>query len=120
MFIFDYQPFNVENDRGFRAFVSDLNPSYSLPSRDTIVNTLLPAIYEQVSHDVRQSCCTIKKSCLTTDCWTSANNESFMSVTAHYLDDEFKMNSLLLDVSILFVPHTSANLSSETLKIVKN
>ncbi|GBN17231.1 Zinc finger BED domain-containing protein 4 [Araneus ventricosus] len=120
MFIFDYQPFNIVNDRGFRAFVSALNPSYRLPSRDTIVNTLLPAIYEQVSHDVRQACCTIKKACLTTDCWTSANNESFMSVTAHYLDEEFKMNSLLLDVSILFVPHTSANLASETLKIVEN
>ncbi|GBO46224.1 Zinc finger BED domain-containing protein 4 [Araneus ventricosus] len=43
-----------------------------------------------------------------------------MSVTAHYLDEEFKINSLLLDVSILFVPHTSANLASETLKIVEN
>ncbi|GBM66119.1 hypothetical protein AVEN_169783-1 [Araneus ventricosus] len=43
-----------------------------------------------------------------------------MSVTAHYLDDEFTMNSLLLDVSILFVPHASANLASETLKIVEN
>ncbi|GBN05902.1 hypothetical protein AVEN_129983-1 [Araneus ventricosus] len=108
------------NERGFRVFVSALNPSYRLPNRDTIVNTLLPAIYEQVSHDVRQACCAIKKACLTTDCWTSANNDSFMSVTAHYLDDEFKMNSLLLDVSILFVPHTSANLVSETLKIDEN
>ncbi|KAF8784933.1 Zinc finger BED domain-containing protein 4 [Argiope bruennichi] len=86
-----------------------LNPAYRLPSRDTIVNTLLPSIYEEVSHDVERACFTIKKACVTADYWTSVDNESFMAVTAHYLDEEFKMNSLLLEVSVFNIVRTIRN-----------
>ncbi|VEN41952.1 unnamed protein product, partial [Callosobruchus maculatus] len=42
LFTHDLQPFSVVEDYGFRRFVGILNPSYQLPSRKTISNTLLP------------------------------------------------------------------------------
>ncbi|CAH1114809.1 unnamed protein product [Psylliodes chrysocephalus] len=47
IFTKDMQPFTIVEDQGFRNFVQMLNPSYQLPSRKYVSNTLLPAIYEE-------------------------------------------------------------------------
>ncbi|CAG9840716.1 unnamed protein product [Diabrotica balteata] len=46
IFIFDYQPVSIVEDRGFKKFVSGLNPSYKLPNSHTISETMIPAEYE--------------------------------------------------------------------------
>ncbi|CAB0019754.1 unnamed protein product, partial [Nesidiocoris tenuis] len=43
LFTKDYQPFSIVEDFGFRKFVEELNPSYHLPNRKTISQSLLPA-----------------------------------------------------------------------------
>jgi len=61
-----------------------LNPEYILPSRNTVSNSLIPRLYEPNKDVVLEH---IKKAaavCLTTDCWTSVNNTSFMAVTANF------------------------------------
>jgi hypothetical protein len=42
----------------------------------------------------------IKQVSLTTDCWTSINNEGFMTVTVHYLSAKIKMVSRVLNTII--------------------
>nr|CAI5851085.1 unnamed protein product [Callosobruchus analis] len=53
LFTHDLQPFSVVEDYGFRRFVGILNPSYQLPSRKTVTNTLLPAKYQEVYSDTK-------------------------------------------------------------------
>lgn len=45
MFYHDYQPFRIVENTGFQSFVRALNPSYELPSRHIIANTILPGMY---------------------------------------------------------------------------
>lgn len=84
-------------DTGFKHFVSLLNPSYSLPSRKTLSNISLPFLYEKCLNDVKTL---IKEEalnvCLTTDCWTSINNQSFLALTAYCLNKNFDLKSVLL------------------------
>jgi len=47
----------------------------------------------------------------TTDCWTSPNNISFMGITAHYIDNDWTLQSVTLDFLPLSDPHTGLNLS---------
>jgi len=47
---------------------------------------------------------------LTTDCWTSINNQSFIAITAHYLDTDFNFKSVLLECVAFEESHTSHNL----------
>jgi hypothetical protein len=54
------------------------------------------------------------------DCWTSTNNDSFISVTVHFLDENFKMQSVLLTCSIFDKSHMSDNLAKELLTIAKD
>lgn len=119
LFIADLQPFSVVEDIGFRKFVRALNSAYELPNRKTISNSLIPALYEECKNRVLESMKDILKISLTTDCWTSINNESFMAVTAHFIDKKFEMKSILLECAILHGGHTSSNLSSVLDRIVK-
>lgn len=120
LFIFDYQPFSVVEDRGFRNFVNHLNPSYSLPTRQTISNTLIPLEYEKCYERAKEEIKKVVNICLTTDCWTSVKNEGHMAITGHYIDNNFKMSSILLSCDLLEENHTTLNLASRFRDVLKD
>jgi len=96
-----------------------LNPANSLPSRQTLSKTSLPFAYEKCLNDMKSQ---IKGNavsvCLTTDCWTSINNQSFIAITAHYLDIDFKFKSVLLECVAFEESHTSVNLSVKIKSVI--
>lgn len=118
LFTDTYQPFRIVEETAFRHFVFALNPSYELPSRHAISRTMLPAMYEKCVTETTEVLNIAKKVCITTDCWTSVNMESFMAVTAHFLNDNFQPISLLLDCSNFSAQHTAANLAKELNNVV--
>ncbi|KAF2899431.1 hypothetical protein ILUMI_06740 [Ignelater luminosus] len=112
LFTLDYQPFRIVEDRGFRRFVNALNPSYTLPNRQTISKSFIPALYKQCLNKCKNEIKAVSSACLTTDCWTSVNNESFMGITIHYLNNNFEMKSMLLKCCPFPENHTSENLAN--------
>ncbi|XP_030760542.1 zinc finger BED domain-containing protein 1-like [Sitophilus oryzae] len=112
----DYQPFSIVEDEGFRNFTNALNSSYILPSRKTLSNTLLAAKFEEVKMKTSEIMKRVKSVTITTDCWTSVNNDGFIAVTAHFIDDNFLAKSILLEVAECNTRHTSINLANELRK----
>jgi len=51
--------------------------------------------------------------CMTTDCWTSRNNEIFMAITIHFIDSNFSVRSVLLGCFEFNDHHTGVNLSEK-------
>ena len=45
--------------------------------------------------------------------WTSLSNQSYVSVTAHFIDDNFQLVSTLLDVKKFKAEHTGSNIAAE-------
>lgn len=117
LFTLDFQPFSIVEDTGFKDFVTALNPSYELPSRKTISKALIPTNYQRCLINSKEAAKTIKSTCLTTDCWTGRNTQSFMAVTAHYITDELELTSILLECCNFPQSHTSKNLASELRRI---
>lgn len=120
LFTKDLQPFSIVEDKGFKEFVSQLNPSYSLPSRKVVSNVMLQTTF--------QKCLDITKNyvkseakfvCITTDCWSSRNAESYIAVTCHFITNDFKLESVLLDCTLITGSHTGENLSIEIRKILQ-
>lgn len=118
LFTKDFQPFSVVEDTGFKTFVNALNPSYEIPSRKTLTNSFLPAIYESVLNDTKQIMNEVKAVTLTTDSWTSRNCESFLAVTAHFVSKDLELKSVLLECSSFGESHTSYNISKEIKKVL--
>lgn len=116
LFTQDYQPFSIVEDKGFRKFIQELNPSYQLPNRKMISQSLIPAEYEKCMTVVRSVLHSAQSFCLTTDTWTSKNVESYIAVTVHFIQS-FKVKSVLLSCEKLTGSHTSENLGNAIRKI---
>lgn len=117
MFYVDLQPFSMVEDTGFRNFVKALNPTFEIPSRKNVSKTLIPSAYANCMEDTKLAAGKIKSVCLTTDGWTSRTNESYLAVTAHFINDDFFLKKMLLDCSPFSPSHTADNLATYLRKI---
>ena len=57
--------------------------------------------------------------CLTTDCWTACTTRGYITLTAHFIDDDWKLNSKLLNFSHLEPPHTGHELSRKVVEFLR-
>ncbi|XP_044140147.1 E3 SUMO-protein ligase ZBED1-like isoform X1 [Bufo gargarizans] len=117
MIALDFQPFSIVEDKGFKSFVKALDPSYNLPNRKTLSATVLPQLYNTIKAEMMVRVGKASAVCLTTDCWTSRTTTSFMAVTCHYVDENFRLLSCLLDCFSFTERHTAKNLATELNKI---
>lgn len=115
----DLQPFSIVDDKGFKKFVSDLNSNYVLPSRTTLTRQLLPQAYECRLEEVKAEVSTAEYIALTTDTWTSRATESYIAITAHFIDNNFILQSYLLDCCKFSENHTAENLRNQLLVLTK-
>jgi hypothetical protein len=81
--------------------VKALNPSYQLPGRKAISKNMIPALYEHCLNAVQEKMDSVKSACITTDCWISRNVDSYLAVTAHYITEDFSLNSVLIGFSLI-------------------
>ncbi|CAB5363097.1 unnamed protein product [Rhizophagus irregularis] len=63
---------------------------------------------------------TSSKISFTINAWTSSNNFSFLGITAHWVTENWKLKSFLLDFIKLEGPHSGANIKDAFLKSLKN
>ncbi|XP_072380666.1 E3 SUMO-protein ligase ZBED1-like [Diabrotica undecimpunctata] len=120
MVVKEYQPFSLVDDVEFKKFVSMLNPGYSLPTRKTLSNNLLSQLYQSELEKVKQKLKNINAVCLTTDTWTSSTTESYLSVTAHFFENNLQLTSVLLECIKMEDRHTGENYSRHLKEIVGN
>lgn len=91
MIVSDFQPFSVVEDKGFREFVTALDPSYAIPSRWIVTKDLLVTAYNKAVDQVKELLSTAEAVCLTTDSWTSICTENYIAVAAHYITADFNV-----------------------------
>ncbi|KAJ8967582.1 hypothetical protein NQ314_002767, partial [Rhamnusium bicolor] len=63
--------------------------------------------------NLQQKLSKVKSVCITIDHWRSSANESYIGVTAHYIDDQFEMCSSLLQCSLFEGSHTATAIADE-------
>lgn len=101
-------------DEEFKKIVYMLNPGYKLPTRKTLSQSLIPKMCTKQEEKVRHNMENANAVCLTTDGWTSDNNQSYLAVTAHYIlstSEATKLHSNLLGCVEFNERHTSENLT---------
>lgn len=108
----DLVPIDTVNDAGFRRMLNVFEPRYVLPDRTTFSRHYLPDLYQKERAKVtEQIALGLKYFAITTDCWSSRANHSFMSLTVHYISPEWDLKSHMLETGEITVEHTAINLS---------
>lgn len=97
MIIVDELPFKFVEGEGFLHFMSVVQPKLSIPKRITIARDCWD-LYTSEKHKLKS---VLNKSnqcvCLTTDCWTSVQNLSYLCLTAHFIDHDWKIHKRILN-----------------------
>jgi hypothetical protein len=87
MVIEDELPFMFGEKSGFKNFVKVAAPRWTPPSRRTCTRDIVKTYFEEKAKlklFFKSNC---ERVCLTTDCWTSQQQDSYMTVTAHLARD---------------------------------
>ncbi|KAI4357416.1 hypothetical protein L6164_001364 [Bauhinia variegata] len=95
----DEMPFSVVEGRGFCQFVNRLEPRFTVPSRRTITRDCYQLFLDEkckLKEFLKKSCV---RACLTTDCWTSIQNISYMCLTTHFIDENWRLQKRILNFS---------------------
>ncbi len=107
-----YHPFSIIEEEEFQTLLRMLNPKYTLPSRKTLSNTFLNEEYEKCDEILKKLLLQAQAVALTTDGWTSINNESFYAVKAHFFDEKFLLRSVLIACEKFDQRHTAENIAT--------
>jgi hypothetical protein len=90
-------PLSMVDHAGFRRFCATLQPLFKLVSRNTIKKDILNMYEVQRLSlvDYFQRC--QSRIAVTTDMWTTNHQKKgYMSITIHFIDDDWKLKSFLL------------------------
>lgn len=69
--------------------------------------TVVPEIFLQVKKKISKLLETARCLSFTTDIWTSSNNHGFISLTVHWISEDFSTNNFLLSMSHFPGSHTT-------------
>ena len=86
------RPIAVVDGRGFNKLLTCPEPGYTVPSRTFVMNSLKQR-YSILKQKLQESMCA-RYLAFTTDIWTSRATEAYMTITAHYISDEWKLESM--------------------------
>jgi len=87
-----YQPMRLCENAKFRKLLEAHNSEAHHIDRETLRNMI-----RQEATSLRAVCveaCKRQHLAITTDCWTSVANESYISLTAHFIDENWKLTEL--------------------------
>lgn len=113
------QSFLLMNHPGFVDLINHLNENAKVPSRKKLKSMVISQ-YEKYRLLLKSQLSSIKKLSFTTDVWTSQSMKSFVAVTYHYLDDNFELQSGLLDFTLLRGKHSGIALAEMFLEIISD
>lgn len=103
----DDEPFTFIESPNIRAL---LRPEIGPLSANTLKRTTIECYKEEgerIADQVRNAGTKIS---VTLDCWTSPNTNAFLGVTAHYIDDDWTLRSLVLACIPLLGEHSGEDL----------
>ncbi|XP_037962432.1 E3 SUMO-protein ligase ZBED1 [Plutella xylostella] len=108
MIVLDYQPLSIVEDVGFKILVNKLNKKYTLPSRRTLSEKLLPRYYMRIKQELQNSLHQVEYISVTCDYWKGQNNRTYLSMTGHFILD-FSLQSKTLATVEVKISHTGTN-----------
>ncbi|XP_041841381.1 E3 SUMO-protein ligase ZBED1-like isoform X2 [Melanotaenia boesemani] len=102
----DMLPINTVENQGFRQLIKVIDPRYQLPGRKHFSQTALPKLYSQCREIVEKELQSVSYFATTSDMWSSRTSEPYLSLTAHYIDQDWNLKSKCLQTSYFPDDHT--------------
>ncbi|KAK7891783.1 hypothetical protein WMY93_023746 [Mugilogobius chulae] len=104
--------FKTVDKKSFKNMLATFDPNYDLPGRKYFSQTAIPQLYSRVKQQVQAVLSHAESYSITTDMWSSVNMTPYMSVTAHFINEDWELISKCLETSYFPESHTAVNLAT--------
>uniref|UniRef100_A0ACD5XNB0 Uncharacterized protein n=5 Tax=Avena sativa TaxID=4498 RepID=A0ACD5XNB0_AVESA len=112
-------PLSIVEYDGFRKFVSSLNPSFHMITRKTFRNDIKKDFDEYKKSLKELFGAANSRISLTMDLWTSNQTIGYMVITAHFINDCWKLEKRIIKFNTLETPHTRLSMFNMVLKCIR-
>ena len=112
MIALDNEPFTMVNHIGFNRLMKLLEPRYQLPSDKYFSETLIPEMYQKVYLKVKGDVSSASHISITTDVWSSVAQDSYLSLTCHYITADFSRQQVCLHAAPFNDHHTGEHIAA--------
>ena len=113
----DLRPVSIVEGDGFRQLINYLEPEYRIPSH-THITSVCHRMY-QVEREKLEAELVGRHVGLTSDIWTGAATQGYITVTAHFISDSWELCSRVLLTREMRERHTGVNISKTLLEAAK-
>lgn len=105
MVVFDERPFTTAEDIGFRRVMSVACPQFKMIGRMTIKRDVM-SMYSKEKENMRELLAMAPgRICLTSDTWQSVVKDHYVCVTAHFIDEGWKLQKRIIRFQLLPPPY---------------
>lgn len=98
---------------GIRAYMKYVNPDGACISRNTLISDV-SRTYSREKEKLKQVLASIRnRICLTSDLWTACTSEGYICLTTHFVDDNWKLNSKIINFVHMPPLHSGVELAAK-------
>ena len=117
----DNQPFSFVSGIGFQRLVAAMEPRYKLKTEKHYRTDVLDGIITKVEKKIKTLIAEDAGPFLsfTTDCW-SGDTEALMSLTCHFIDDNWERKQVILNAKAMSGSHTGEYISNMFISMLKH
>ena len=87
----DMRSYSVVENQGFRRLLHTLEPKYNIPSRTHFTRTVVPKLYKESKTKVVQILKDAESIAMTSDSWTSRRTQSYITIAAHTINNDWEL-----------------------------
>ena len=89
-------------------------PRFAILSKKHFLQSIIPSLYLQLRTRIKTSLRQAEYCSFTTDLWTAKyQNHSYISLTCHFIDQEWELHSYCLEIRELPIDHTTEKAAAE-------
>ncbi|CAG8655363.1 10728_t:CDS:2, partial [Ambispora gerdemannii] len=113
------KPINTVDDTTFEDFFNYLNSNYKLPNEKNL-KLLIHQAYDWTEESMKELfLSSAKYISLITDLWTFCIKQGYIGITALFMNSDFKIYDILLELEYLPYPHTAEHIRDKIQLIIE-
>ncbi|XP_038590224.1 E3 SUMO-protein ligase ZBED1-like [Micropterus salmoides] len=108
----DMAPINTVTKEGFKNMIQTLDKRYKIPSRTYFSQVAIRELYDKCKAQVETELSRVEYYAATTDLCSSRTTEPYISLTVHFINEDFQLKSRCLQTAFFPEDHTSENIAT--------
>ncbi|KAF3690541.1 Zinc finger BED domain-containing protein 1 [Channa argus] len=118
MIVSNLQPLEITEDPNFLGFINALHTTFQIPTKSEM-RSLLMTVYKEKEKELQNTLASVDDVTLTCELWSSRPEDSYLTASAHFVDNLGNLRSYTLQTTCLFGDESAANIQNQLTAIME-